>query len=80
MMGLQKCIDTVIGTPGLTKTISGGEMKRLSIATEILVDPPIIFADEPTSGLDSYLAMAVVQALKKLSRSAGNKKKLNKFF
>jgi len=68
MMGLQKCIDTVIGTPGLTKTISGGEMKRLSIATEILVDPPIIFADEPTSGLDSYLAMAVVQALKKLSR------------
>jgi len=36
IMGLQKCYDTVIGTPGLTKTISGGEMKRLSIAAEIL--------------------------------------------
>ena len=59
IMGLQKCLNTLIGTPGLTKTISGGEMKRLSIAAEILVDPPIIFADEPTSGLDSYLAMAV---------------------
>ena len=34
---------------------------RLSIATEILTDPPIIFADEPTSGLDSYLAMSVIR-------------------
>lgn len=69
IMGLQKCVDTLIGTPGLSKTISGGEMKRLSIATEILLDPPIIFADEPTSGLDSYLAMAVVNTLKDLSRN-----------
>jgi len=69
IMGLQKCIKTEIGVPGLTKTISGGEMKRLSIATEILVDPPIIFADEPTSGLDSYLAMSVVKTLKKLAKS-----------
>ena len=44
-------------------------MKRLSIATEILVDPPIIFADEPTSGLDSYLATSVVKTLKKLAES-----------
>jgi len=67
LMGLQKCYKTVIGTPGLTKTISGGEMKRLSFASEILTDPPIIFADEPTSGLDSYLAMAVVNTLKDLA-------------
>ena len=68
-MGLQNCYETVIGTPGLTKTISGGEMKRLSIATEILIDPPVIFADEPTSGLDAYLAMSVVKTLKQLARS-----------
>ena len=29
LMGLQKCLQTEIGVPGLTKTISGGEMKRL---------------------------------------------------
>lgn len=69
IMGLQKCVKTVIGTPGLSKTISGGEMKRLAIASEILVDPPIIFADEPTSGLDSYLASAVCQTLKDLARN-----------
>ena len=69
IMGLQRCYNTTIGLPGVDKTISGGEMKRLSIATEILIDPPIIFADEPTSGLDSYLAMAVVNTLKDLSRN-----------
>ena len=39
----------------MSKTISGGEMKRLSFAAEILTDPPIIFCDEPTSGLGSFL-------------------------
>ena len=29
LMGLKKCLKTEIGVPGLTKTISGGEMKRL---------------------------------------------------
>ena len=67
LMGLNKCYKTLIGTPGISKTISGGEMKRLAFASEILTDPPIIFADEPTSGLDSYLATAVVQTLKDLA-------------
>ena len=35
-MGLQACADTRIGTPGGRKTISGGEKKRLSFATQIL--------------------------------------------
>ena len=35
LMGLKKCQNTLIGTPGRTKTISGGEMKRLSFATEV---------------------------------------------
>lgn len=34
-LGLQKCADTIIGVPGRIKGISGGEMKRLSFASEV---------------------------------------------
>ena len=36
-LGLTKCADTMIGTPGRIKGISGGEMKRLSFASEVKV-------------------------------------------
>lgn len=46
-----KCADTPIGGQGsLIRGISGGEKKRLSFATEILVDASVLFVDEPTSG------------------------------
>ena len=69
IMGLERCLATKIGTPGLTKTLSGGELKRVSIATEILNNPPVLFADEPTSGLDSYIALTVMNNLKQLAAS-----------
>jgi hypothetical protein len=34
-LALNKCQDTVIGVPGRIKGISGGEMKRLSFASEV---------------------------------------------
>ena len=34
-MGLTKCEHTFIGTPGVIKGISGGEMKRLNVASEV---------------------------------------------
>jgi ABC-type multidrug transport system ATPase subunit len=34
-LGLQKCQDNVIGDPGRMKGISGGEMRRLSFASEV---------------------------------------------
>lgn len=34
------------------KTLSGGQMQRLSFAIAIVNDPKIVFLDEPTTGLD----------------------------
>jgi len=66
-MGLQKCENTRIGTPGITKGISGGEKKRLNVASELLTKPSILFLDEPTSGLDSSFARIVVEHIKKVA-------------
>ena len=37
-LGLRKCQNTIIGHPGRIKGISGGEMKRLSFASEVSYD------------------------------------------
>ncbi|XP_071102104.1 protein white-like [Haliotis cracherodii] len=66
-MGLSKCAETQIGTPGRTKGISGGEMKRLSFASEVLTNPPLMFCDEPTSSLDSFMAQSIVQTLQNMA-------------
>ena len=63
-----KCADTVIGKPESgVKGISGGQMKRLSLASEVLTNPAIMFCDEPTSGLDSFMAASVVEMLRTLA-------------
>ena len=61
--------NTQIGTPGIKKTLSGGERKRLSLGTEILSDPQILFCDEPTTGLDSNMAYKVMVILRNLTES-----------
>ncbi|XP_031332548.1 protein white-like [Photinus pyralis] len=68
-LGLSKCENTKIGIQGRIKGISGGEMKRLSFASEVITNPSIMFCDEPTSGLDSFMALNIVQALKELAQS-----------
>jgi ABC-type multidrug transport system ATPase subunit len=68
-LNLKKCEDTLIGLPQLgIKGISGGEMRRLAFASEIITNPSILFADEPTSGLDSFMAMSVVDTMRTLAK------------
>ena len=59
--------DTVLGTPGLNRGVSGGERKRTNIGVELITNPKILLLDEPTSGLDSFTAEKVVQTLHDLA-------------
>ncbi|GAU98961.1 hypothetical protein RvY_10030 [Ramazzottius varieornatus] len=68
LMGLKKCQYTRIGVPGVEKSLSGGESKRLAFATELIVNPAILFCDEPTTGLDAFMAEQVVHVLQQLAR------------
>ncbi|XP_067637561.1 protein brown-like isoform X2 [Eurosta solidaginis] len=50
-------------------SLSGGERKRLSLAEELITNPPFIFCDEPTTGLDSYSAYRVIETLRNLCKN-----------
>ena len=50
------------------RSLSGGQKKRVSIATELLSDPKILFLDEPTSGLSPDLDMEMMELLRELAK------------
>ena len=47
--------------------LSGGQRKRVSIATEVLGKPAILFLDEPSSGLDPATEFKLMELLRDLA-------------
>ncbi|MBD3353714.1 MAG: ATP-binding cassette domain-containing protein [Candidatus Lokiarchaeota archaeon] len=54
-----------------TRSLSGGEKKRLSFAIGMINDPDILFLDEPTTGVDAAKRYDVLSYLKKINRNTG---------
>ncbi|XP_062203968.1 ABC transporter G family member 1-like [Phragmites australis] len=69
-MGLGDAIDTRIGGR-ITKGISGGQRKRVSICIEMLTRPRLLFLDEPTSGLDSAASYHVMSHIARIATQEG---------
>lgn len=61
--GLRNQSQTLVGTP-LQKGLSGGQKRRVSVATQLITSPKILYLDEPTSGLDSTASFEVVSFLR----------------
>ncbi|MEJ0010363.1 MAG: ATP-binding cassette domain-containing protein [Alphaproteobacteria bacterium] len=51
--------------------LSGGMVKRASLARALALDPRILFLDEPTSDLDTLTAASIDALIRKLNASLG---------
>jgi ABC transport system ATP-binding/permease protein len=69
-----KRVDEVLEELSLThradvpaKNLSGGQVKRVNVALELLTRPSLLFLDEPTSGLDPGLDAQVMEQMRDLA-------------
>lgn len=66
MLAIDEIKDSIIG-PSLNRNISGGQLRRVSIAVEIICLYQLFYLDEPTTGLDSSTALEVLSAIRNLT-------------
>ena len=69
-------VEDVLEMMGITKlrdrsphTLSGGEKKKVCIATVLVNNPDVLLLDEPTAGLDPRTQLWLVELLQDLGRS-----------
>ena len=60
-LGIEKEADNLVSK------LSGGQKKRLSVATEYITEPAVFFLDEPDSGLDGNQAQILMQNLRDIA-------------
>jgi ABC-type multidrug transport system ATPase subunit len=69
-------IRAALGSVGLAdraalriRKLSGGQRKRVSVAMELLAEPPLLILDEPTSGLDPGLETKSMELFQRVART-----------
>lgn len=74
----ERRLDYVVGVIGLREhrhklvdSLSGGQLRRLGLGLELLVDPPTFICDEVTSGLDPHSENIILDLLGQLVREQG---------
>jgi len=70
LLKLDHRADTIVGD-AITRGVSGGEKRRVTIGVELVKPARVIYLDEPTTGLDATAALRVMRVLKGLT-TAGN--------
>jgi ABC-2 type transport system ATP-binding protein len=71
---IEQVVETMELTPmldRLARTLSGGMLRRLEIATALLNRPAVLFLDEPTVGLDPTARRMVWERLNALVEQSG---------
>jgi ABC-type multidrug transport system ATPase subunit len=65
--GLTGAADVLVGTP-VRKGMSGGQKRRVSVASQLVTGPKLLFLDEPTSGLDSTASHETMSFIREIAR------------
>jgi len=63
-----KSVDLVDRRDVVAKNLSGGQIKRLSLAMELIRDPRVLLLDEPTTGLDPGMRTKIMTILDNLNK------------
>lgn len=66
IMSLPDGYETVVGIG--SRSLSGGEKQRISIARALLLDPPILILDEATAAMDTETERQIQYALERLGK------------
>lgn len=73
----EQCIDEILPALGIPSSylkrnwyeLSGGEAKRIALASRLIMNPEVILLDEPTAEIDSESAFQIFNAIKTYNKS-----------